>query len=151
MLNQTYIAQSAFLWLVMGYGYAIIEVLWRGHTHWTMLIVGGLCGMLAGSLDRLPGIGTMSVLARCLIGTMITLSVELASGCILNRWLKLGVWDYTGKPFAILGQVCPQYGIAWFFLMPLAMWSADMLRYMVWRDGAPYHLWQIYFALLTGK
>ena len=30
--------------------YVLIELIWRGHSHWTMFILGGLCGSAIGSL-----------------------------------------------------------------------------------------------------
>lgn len=32
-----------FLFVVGGLLYAVIEILWRGYTHWTMAILGGMC------------------------------------------------------------------------------------------------------------
>ncbi len=139
------------LWLFMGGCYILIELMWRGRSHWSMMIVGGLCGLFAGSLVKIPLLSGLPVLALALIGTVATLFIELISGCILNRRLRLGVWDYTGKRFAILGQICPQYGAAWFFLMPAVMWFADMFRYILWHEGAPYRIWEIYLRLFSGQ
>ena len=39
-----------FLFDVGGLLYVLIELIWRGHSHWTMFILGGLCGSAIGSL-----------------------------------------------------------------------------------------------------
>ena len=33
-------------------------------------------------------------------------ALEFITGIIVNKWLRLEVWDYTDMPFQILGQVC---------------------------------------------
>ena len=37
--------------VIGGLMYMGIEILWRGHTHWTMGVLGGLCFVLIGLLD----------------------------------------------------------------------------------------------------
>lgn len=36
------------LFLIGGFVYISIELLWRGHTHWSMFILGGVCFILLG-------------------------------------------------------------------------------------------------------
>lgn len=31
------------IFTIGGLSYALIEILWRGYTHWTMIITGGIC------------------------------------------------------------------------------------------------------------
>ena len=74
------------------------------------------------------------------IGAVIVLAVEFISGCVLNLWLGLGVWDYSNQPGNVLGQICPAFGLLWFFIMPLAIWAEDTTRYLIWAyDCAVYH------------
>mgnify|MGYP007072511315 FL=1 len=35
--------KCALLFLIGGALYYCIEILWRGHSHWTMAVVGGIC------------------------------------------------------------------------------------------------------------
>ena len=37
--------------------YMGVELLWRGRTHWTMGIVGGVCFVLIGGIERLHSVG----------------------------------------------------------------------------------------------
>lgn len=54
--------------------------------------------------------------------------------------LGLGVWDYSNQPGNVLGQICPAFGLLWFFIMPLAIWAEDTTRYLIWAyDCAVYH------------
>lgn len=52
----------------------------------------------------------------------------------------LDVWDYSNQPGNVLGQICPVFGLLWFFIMPLAIWAEDTTRYLIWAyDCAVYH------------
>ena len=92
--------------------YGLIEILWRGWTHWTMLFCGGLCFTLmylvSGSELSLP---KKWILSACIITT-----VEFVAGCIVNLRLHWQVWDYSALPFNLLGQICPQFILMWFAL-----------------------------------
>ena len=47
-----HIKKAAILFLVGGFTYIIIELLWRGHTHWSMAIAGGLCFLIIGGINE---------------------------------------------------------------------------------------------------
>ena len=42
------------LWALLGAAYVALETLWRGYSHPSMFIVGGLCGVLVGALNQAP-------------------------------------------------------------------------------------------------
>ena len=92
--------------------YGLMELCWRGWTHWTMLFCGGLCFTLmylvSGSELSLP---KKWILSACIITT-----VEFVAGCIVNLRLHWQVWDYSALPFNLLGQICPQFILMWFVL-----------------------------------
>jgi len=95
-------------------GYSVIEVLWRGFTHWTMSITGGICFLFI-YLTNLK-LTTKSIFKRSLVGSTIITAVEFLSGCIINKIFKLNVWDYSKDKFNIMGQVCLLYSFLWFLL-----------------------------------
>ena len=73
-------------------------------------------------------------------GTVIT-AAEFAAGLVLNVWLGLGVWDYSGLPGNLLGQICPQFWALWCLLAGPVIVAFDWLCY--WMDGGArpeYHL-----------
>ena len=41
------------LGVIGGVTYMGIETLWRGHTHWSMGLLGGVCFVLIGLLDEI--------------------------------------------------------------------------------------------------
>ena len=94
--------------------YCVLEVLWRGYTHWSMAVAGGvsLCA-LGRCRDRLR---KRSLLLRCVAGAGIITVVEFLTGCVVNLWFGWSVWDYSHHKLNILGQVCPQFFLIWLLL-----------------------------------
>lgn len=120
------------IWAALGALYVALETVFRGYSHPSMLIVGGLCGVLVGAINQAPRFYHMKIVCQSLIGAGIVLAVEFVSGCVLNLWLGLNVWDYSNQPGNVLGQICPAFGLLWFFIMPLAIWAEDTTRWLIW-------------------
>ncbi len=95
-------------------GYRMIEVLWRGRTHWTMGICGGVCFLLIYVSELVHRRWRLAV--RALISTVWVTAVEFFSGLLINRVFHLGVWDYSGMRFNLCGQISLIYSILWYFL-----------------------------------
>ena len=92
--------------------YGLTEILWRGWTHWTMLLCGGICFTL---MYLVSGSG-LSLVKKWLLSTCIITTVEFVAGCIVNLRLHWQVWDYSFQPFNLLGQICPRFILMWFAL-----------------------------------
>lgn len=130
-----------FLFLVGGLAYCGIEMLWRGHTHWTMLIVGGLCFIFCGGINEWFD-WNMPLWKQMLICAVGITAIEFVAGIILNIILQLNVWDYGNMPFNILGQVCLPFSFLWFLLSFVAIWLDDWLRYWLFNEEKPhYRFW----------
>ena len=130
-----------FLFLVGGLAYCGIEMLWRGHTHWTMLIVGGLCFIFCGGINEWFD-WNMPLWEQRLICAVGITAIEFVAGIILNIILQLNVWDYGNMPFNILGQVCLPFSFLWFLLSFVAIWLDDWLRYWLFNEEKPhYRFW----------
>lgn len=112
--------------VIGGLTYMGIEILWRGHTHWTMGVLGGLCFVLIGLLDEVQDHPPM--LLQMVQGAAIVTALELLVGLIVNRWLGWNVWDYSDMPGNLWGQVCPQFAAAWFFLAAVSVWLENLMH-----------------------
>ena len=126
------------LFIVGGLGYNLIELLWRGRTHPSMFVVGGLCFELMGVVHTRC---RRSVPTRCGLCALGVTVIELISGCILNRWLQWGVWDYSKMRYNLLGQVCLLYSLFWLVLSavawPVYRWCrCSLIRVLFARRGA---------------
>lgn len=95
-------------------GYGALELLWRGRTHWSMLIAGGLSFLGLGKIGNKMPKGNF--LKKALAGSVIITTIELLFGLIFNIILKKNVWDYSKLPFNFKGQICARYSILWAIL-----------------------------------
>ena len=54
---------------------------------------------------------------------------------IVNIILGWNVWDYSNLPGNLLGQICPQFTVLWFFLSAVAVYLDDWIRYLLWGEN----------------
>ena len=116
--------------------YLLLELLWRGRSHRTMFLLGGLCFTLIGLLNEiLPW--EMPLFLQGVIGSVcIVTPLEFLTGCIVNLWLGWGVWDYSGLPLNFLGQVCLPFALLW---VPVAMAAVVLDDWLRWKwFGEPF-------------
>lgn len=145
------IKKDLILIFIMGALYMVLEGVWRGWTNIAMLFVGGLCGYLIGLLNERPAFNNNQMWKQCLIGTIIVLLVEFASGMILNVYLHLGIWDYSNIWGNVYGQICIPYTFLWFSLVPTVIYVDDYLRHLLFMEEAPQGLLQNYKHLFLGR
>lgn len=124
--KKCYICKESIIFLLFGLIYCEIELLYRGHTHWTMFIVGGLCGLLIGLINEITP--KMNIWLQMFLGSIIVTLIEFISGYILNIKLGLGIWNYSKLPFNFMGQIDLIFTIAWFFLSYAAIYLDDFFR-----------------------
>lgn len=125
-MNKNFILKEFIIFTIFGLMYVTIELLYRGHTHYSMFIVGGICGVLIGLInDNTPD---MPLLPQCILGAVIITIIELLTGLFLNVYLGLNVWDYSNQPFNFMGQICPQFCVIWCILSILVIRIDDWLK-----------------------
>lgn len=130
------ILKHAVLALCGGCVYFLIEMAWRGHSHWTMAVLGGVCFVLIGDINEfIPW--NMPLILQGAIGSGIVTVLELVFGIILNLWLGLGIWDYSNMPFNLLGQICLPFTLLWVALSIVAVVLDDWLRYWLFGEDRP--------------
>lgn len=107
-------------------GYGLLEIFWRGYTHWTMLVAGALCFCVIDYLDK--SVSELGDWGKALLAALVITSVELIFGVVFNIYGGAYVWDYSALPFNFLGQICLFYAIIWVglarILLPLRRWMA---------------------------
>lgn len=103
------IIYTTFNFLVGGFGYVALELLWRGRSHASMFLAGGICFLLLGGLNRVRP--RLPLPLRCLVGAGIITGVELAIGMLFNRQYQ--VWDYRELTGNFMGQICLPFSLLW--------------------------------------
>ena len=112
--------------------YVAVELLYRGRSHASMFLAGGVCFWLIGLLDEVWPMAPMSV--QMALGAWMIVCVEFLTGLIVNRWLKLGVWDYSGMRHNLMGQICLPFVACWTVLAGAAVLADDLLRLLLFGE-----------------
>ena len=65
----------AVFFIIGAVGYGLIEIWWRGYTHWSMLIAGGICfslfSKIAEKMKRIP------LIVKAIVCALAVTAVEL--------------------------------------------------------------------------
>ena len=107
------IKEFVLLYALGAIGYMFIEIIWRGRTHWTMGILGGVCILMIYFIEHRF---LFSVFVKALMSAALVTAAELATGLMVNDLLGLSVWDYSGMKYNIAGQISLVYSLLWYFL-----------------------------------
>lgn len=130
----------AFLFWFGGATYVALEVLWRGYSHWTMLLLAGILFIIIGLLNEIWN-WNLKFRYQVLISTAIATILELFTGLIVNVCLGWNVWDYDNVPFNFLGQICLPYTFLWIVLSAVAIILDDVLRWKFFGEEKPHYVW----------
>ena len=113
--------------------YSLIEIIWRGFTHWTMALTGGVC-MSAIYLISSDYEST-ALWKKCIAGSLVITTAELSVGFVVNILLGWGVWSYSDRLFNFHGLICPLYTLLWFLLCIPANFVCRQLKRLFVRTG----------------
>lgn len=114
IVNGNSIGAELLVFLLGGAVYGMIEVLFRGHTHWSMVLTGGACVLTLYVL--VEWLNSQPLVLAALAGALIITAYEFSVGCLVNLRFGWNVWDYSGMAGNLLGQICPVFTAAWFAL-----------------------------------
>lgn len=113
-----------------GLAYTLIEIMWRGYSHISMAVLGGLCFVIVGLLNE--GKCQLKEWQQVVIGTVIITVLEGLTGVLLNNILHMGVWDYSNLPFTFFfGQCNLFFCFAWALLAFVAIHLEDKMHEIV--------------------
>lgn len=103
------ILKHTILFYIGGMVYMFLEFAWRGRSHGTMFLLGGLCFLVLGQLARRLPVKNLAI--KGLAGAATVTALELVTGLAVNR--DYGIWDYRQMPFQFQGQICLPYFLLW--------------------------------------
>lgn len=126
-----------FLFGVGGTVYYLMEIIWRGYSHWSMFALSGVCFIIIDMLNQ-AWKNIRSLIFLIILCTLIITVLEFFTGVIVNLWLGLGVWDYSKVPFNLMGQICLFFSLLWFFVSCFAVFLDCLLRYFFFQESPAY-------------
>ena len=114
--------KKSVLFYLGGLIYMGLEVFFRGWSHGSMFLAGGVCFLLLGKLQytepRLP------LLPRALMGSVVITSIELLTGLLVNRTYQ--IWDYRESFLNFHGQICFLFSLLWIPVSLAAFFLYDL-------------------------
>jgi uncharacterized membrane protein len=118
--------KNAAFFAVGGVGYGTLEMLWRGRTHWTMIIAGGLCFVIFSKIAK--KYKNKNIIFKSFLCALSVTAVEFVFGLVFNIILGMNVWDYSGLPLNLFGQICLLYTALWMILATAFLPLADVMN-----------------------
>lgn len=125
-----------FLGWFGGSFYVTLEVFWRNKSHWTMFLLAAFVFVVLGLLNE---VWNWNLLTQTIVGTIIATASEFVTGCVFNLWLGWHIWDYSGLPGNILGQICPQFTALWSIIVIFAIVVDDVIRWKFFDEEKPHY------------
>ena len=139
-MKKSKIKKYEFLFFVGATIYVVIEKLYRGYSHWTMFLLGGICFIALGLINEvIPW--DMPLLLQMFIGGIIITVLELITGCVVNLWFGWNVWDYSKLPFNLWGQISLFSSIVWVGLSLVGIVLDDYIRWKFFGEEKPHYRW----------
>jgi uncharacterized membrane protein len=117
------------LFIIGGIGYGIIEILFRGYTHWSMIITGGTAFLSLYIINNT--LTDTSIFIKALFGMIVITALEFTVGIIVNKIFQLQVWDYTNMPGNIMGQITFQFSACWYGLSIVSFIIFDNIHFIL--------------------
>lgn len=131
------ISEYLFLWACGGTIYYTVEMVFRGYSHWSMFILGGLSllffgwqGLVSGWEDPL-----WLQVFRC---TVFVVAGEFITGIIVNKWMHWDVWDYSDQPLQLMGQICVPFLILFSGLCAVGILMSGYLLHWIYKEKDPH-------------
>lgn len=119
--------KNAVLFYLGGTAYMTLEFLWRGRSHGSMFLLGGICFLMLGRLRKLR----LPLPFNGILGAAGITGLELLAGLIVNR--DYSVWDYRQMPLQYRGQICLPYSLLWIPVSLLGMHLYGLAEYRISR------------------
>lgn len=129
------ILEYCILFSFGGMTYMIMELLFRGRTHYIMAFCGGFCFVAVGLLNEFIPWNMSLILQSIIGGFLIITPIELIFGLIFN--MDYSIWDYRTLRFNFLGQISLNFTILWCLITTIAIIVDDYLRYRIFNEEKP--------------
>lgn len=134
------LSEYMFLWALGGILYYSFEMIFRGFSHWSMFVLGGICllffwkqGQWCSWRDPM-----WLQIIRC---TIFVTACEFITGIIVNKWLNWAVWDYSDQPFQLFGQICLPFATIFSGLCAIGIvFSGNMMHWFYKEKKPKYHV-----------
>ena len=130
------LSEYLFMGALGGTLYYMIEIIFRGYSHWSMFLLGGICFIFFAQ----QGLWTKwrePLWKQVLWCTAFVVSAEFITGIIVNTVKGWNVWDYTDQPFHLMGQICFPFAVLFSGLCTFGIIISGYLLCYLYREIKP--------------
>ncbi len=121
----------AAIFTVGGLFYALLELLARGRTHWSMIVAGGIC---AEFLYLIAVKSCEKMWKRWIMSGAAITTVEFLTGIVVNIIFSWNVWSYSNRWANLFGQICVLYTFIWTLLSIPVIYLMRLVGRGVFKD-----------------
>ena len=93
------LSEYLFLWALGGTLYYSFEMMFRGFSHWSMFLLGGICLVFFAQQGMWTG-WTAPLWKQVGWCVIFVTACEFITGILVNKVMHWNVWDYTDQNFA---------------------------------------------------
>lgn len=127
------ISEVLFLGGLGGSIYYGIEILYRGFSHWSMFLLGGVCMIFMGKQGEWSEWNCP--LWRQLFRSILFVSCgEFITGIVVNKLLSWEVWDYSDNKMNLFGQICLKFAILFGVLSLFAIFLSKWILVKLYKE-----------------
>ena len=141
------------IFIISGFIYIMLELLWRGRSHWTMFLCAGLCGLVMANVNNNLLSFETDFRIQVVVSALCCTTFEFLFGLIFNG--DFTIWDYRGMWGTIhwLGdQVNLLFFGVWLLISLFALPFLDWIQWKLGLEDKPYYrIGQKYFYPCGGK
>ena len=130
------LSEYLFMGALGGTLYYMIEIIFRGYSHWSMFLLGGICFIFFAQ----QGLWTKwrePLWKQVLWCTAFVVSAEFITGIIVNKVMGWNVWNYTDQPFHLMGQICFPFAVLFSGLCTFGIIISGYLLCYLYREIKP--------------
>ena len=128
--------ELTFVYFVGAISYSLIEVLFRGYTHFSMALTGGVCFLLFYIMNFSLNIG---LIGKCFLASFIITSLEFIVGYFVNIVFKRYTARVTKKSYPMI-------------YTSIGTFCGTVLGSLIARRVSPYlkeSIWSVWLALIA--
>ena len=121
------------IFIVSGLIYVLLELLWRGYSHWTMFICAGLCGLVMANINNNLLEFNTDFRIQVIVSALCCSMFEFLFGIIFNG--DFTIWDYRGM-WGTIHWLGDQVNILFFGVwLVISIVSLPFLDWLQWKLG----------------
>ena len=130
------LSEYLFLWALGGTLYYSFEMIFRGFSHWSMFLLGGICLVFFAQQGIWTG-WSAPLWKQVLWSVVFVTSCEFITGIFVNKIMHWNVWDYTDQPFQVMGQICLPFTVIFSGLGGVGILLSGYLLHVLYGEKMP--------------